>query len=285
MLELTLFALGALIQAFITLQAVTGIKNACFLISPAIGAGVCGFIPLRGESGYNFYLHYGISIGIFMLAFGVLNNKKILPVITERFLLLFNIMFIYFIFKDMGNLFSEFTMAHLFILIGILIPSIMVLLNGLIPGTPPAWMKTDFYVWYLIMAAVLLFRIILPNMTALSAIDIDQVSFQDMFMIFSVGMLSLSLSVDVVNVLLLVPYPSRDETFAERIEKIKLHIKLLNSKYEDEDINPWNTVVLIGVMVCLFALNAYVFNLSDFLVATVVFVVGRFVLSGYHVKH
>jgi hypothetical protein len=277
----SVFGLGVLIQAFLMLLSVTDLKSGLISQASAFGMSLIAFIPFKHESTYDFSLHYTLCIFLFMVIFSAINNKKILPVITEHSLILFNMVFLYYFFTQlfMPLLLSQYTVLGLIIFSAFfIVPSFAVFLNGLIPMRPPNWVKTFFYVWYLVMASVLLLFVIVPVSQDLNMAP--QLDYEYWLPMLSLGMLSMCLSVDVVNVLLLVPYPARDQTFRERLQNVKLHIMLLNSKYKDEVLNPVHTLILMLMISFIFILNIYFLHFSDLVVVNAVFLVGRY-LTGY----
>ncbi|MDX2163933.1 MAG: hypothetical protein SFW07_00775 [Gammaproteobacteria bacterium] len=274
------FSMGVLLQAILILRSVMDFSSGLLSFSKAFGVSLLAFLPITSEQHYDFYSHYNGAIMFFMCAFSAMNNKKILPIISERYLILVNMIFLYYVFGGVVSLVSRMdTVDAIFVAEAIFLPTIAVLVNGLVPIRIPEWVKGCFYLWYLFMASVLLFIVMLP--TYFVVMQQEHMTYLFWFNLFSLGMLTLSLSVDVVNTLLIVPIPGRHQTFAERWANVKMHFKLLSSKYEDDDLEPIKTLILVVVVPLIFVSNTYFLHLNDFLVTSVVFIAGRMILSGY----
>jgi hypothetical protein len=275
-LSLMLFAAGVLIQ--IGLMLGRQIPKDYLLIFGCLAASMVAFLPGKNESEYNLYAHCVLYIFCFILSCSGIFSRKILPKINERSLLLFNVQFLYFGIVKLYPVIGHHPIAFIPLFIAG-ICSLSVLINAIIPVKPPRWAKIYFYAWYLVMSVGMLF-LIFPAGILLDILSMDRIVKLGWLQCVTSGMIAVYLGLNTLNVFLLIPIPGKGQSFENRIKDLREHIAMLNSKYEDEQLKPIESILLLCASLGFLLLNHFVIKFENLTIINISLLIVCFVVGG-----
>ncbi|MEK6796357.1 MAG: hypothetical protein AABZ39_16370, partial [Spirochaetota bacterium] len=230
-------------------------------------AAAVAFIPAKGEHTYILFNHIMLFLFLFTLLFAVVFNKHILPRIDERVILIISIIFVYRLL-DTAHSYPSLSPFFLTCAIPTAIMTCAVLLNAFIPRTPPRWLKVVFYAWYLLMAGGII-AMQFPCGNFFRIIVEDNIATLDIIELVTAGMTLVYLSVNFMNAWLLIPIPSKGQSWESRLNDLRDHIDLLNSKYSDDQGRPWQTAVIMILCAAVIAAQELILQTRDSLFANI----------------
>ena len=72
-----------------------------------------------------------------------------------------------------------------------------------------------------------------------------------------------------MNAWLLIPIPSKGQSWESRLNDLRDHIDLLNSKYSDDQGRPWQTAVIMILCAAVIAAQELILQTRDSLFASI----------------
>lgn len=207
-----------------------------------------GFLPGRGESEFKPHFHILASFVIFTFSFALSFQKKILPIVSEHVLLIWNILFL--------SIVLPFSSPSPWLLALVMIPSGATLLLASFPLRLPALWKGLFYVWFLIMVVVI--GIAQAKLSVLS-IFFDESSVFRMRSAdaFFGGMAFMSIGVYLALLIRLIPIPAKHQSMADRLKLWRDDVQLMIQRFSDEQLRVKTTLAIILVLGGVFLCNVH----------------------------
>ncbi len=176
--------------------------------------GLLGFVPGRHESQYEPTVHALICIGLFSFSFASSFKDQILPVITDKILLSYTLVFWFAFFTYYFN----GTKADLIILVLLLVPSLATVLVAFFRPKLGFAGKLVLYGWFLTtLVCIGLFQFPFRHLTLfLSGHNPPWLTPADALVS---GMAFLYLAVNLAYIYLLIPIPARSQSFENRMQE------------------------------------------------------------------
>jgi hypothetical protein len=259
-------ALGFLLESCLVLgRSLRNIITIALWVS-CFGASFVSF--LIPEAIGNFRLELVIMGAMFIFFYMIIFGKRILPSITELYLALFNTVFIFeYFFNIHGELSQNGIDDNIFLYVTGLI-SLIVFIKAITTVKVPLFLKLLFYIWYQIMACILLIYLLfhvsfVSNSSTLVAV----------VTVISIGGVIFHLAINLMAIGYLAPIPMKGESFSSRIERIKKHIQLLTSKYLDEDVNVLQNLLIILLLILLLLLNVRYFHINVIFILNAILII------------
>ncbi len=248
-----LFAVGIIAEAFLLLGRVD--KKDIFLMGVDVVLSAVGFIPSKDEwsgSEYAFVMHFSIAAVFFAVGYALTFKKRLMPIIDEQLLLIFNILFIY-IYAIQGG-FEQFSLM----LIPIIFMTAAVFVNAFLHTPITRMWKIIFYIWFLVMTvAFAVMQFSFNNLGAFLNGGAD-IYFLPVGTLLS-GMASLYIAIHLFYLYRLVPIPSGDERWSEIIKDWKADLDLIVERYSTVEGTVTSTAIIVIILGGLLAIN-YFFN-------------------------
>jgi hypothetical protein len=192
--------------------------------------------------------------------------KEILPPINEQTLLIFTMIFWYAWISFMGVEILQLTIFKI-----ALIPTAGVLFLAFTPFKMPPFLRVCLYIWFLIIVTSISFVLFKDFYGSLFLErELPELS---RFGAFLYGGATLYLITNIFYLFYLIPIPGKDQSLSDRIEQWEEYVDLLNSKYKNEQLKYWKSILWILILGSAFFLNyknqyiavATLINLSIFL--------------------
>lgn len=209
------------------------------------------FLPGKREHAYNINIHILSYFLYFSIAYGLVFMKDVLPAINEKIILIFTMIFWYLYVSRYG---IDQVFKNPFLLFSLL-PSVGVLLNAFTNFKLGFTVKLLLYIWFLIMVVCISYVVVFKDLFAslfllyklppLSALDA-----------FFYGGASFYMITNVYYLLYLIPIPGKHQTWSVRIKYWKEFIGLLVSKYDNYQLEMWQSFFLILFFCTLFISNS-----------------------------
>ncbi|MDR3477009.1 MAG: hypothetical protein P4M14_03130 [Gammaproteobacteria bacterium] len=266
--------LGFIIESGLLLGESLKSKLVLALWISTMGSSVVGFLAGFLAFGYSLRVELIFAAGTFIFFYLMIFRKKILPAINELSLALFNTIFIFqYFFTIHGELNRQGINDSIFLNL-ICIFSVIVFINALVEMTTPFFIKLIFYVWYLLMACILLlFTIYQMNFS------IENNSFITYLTFISIGCVVFELSIDALAVIYLIPIPMKGQSLSNRLSRIKLHIELLTNKYSEEKTDTLQNLLIILCLISLLLWNARYIQFNTIFILNAVLIINS-ILTG-----
>lgn len=201
-----------------------------FVFAGLIGAGAA-ILP---ESGYTLTSNLFFGLMVFGLLFVAVFKNKILAKIDEHLLLFWNLIFLSVYFTQIPQLPA--------ISIIVILLSLPVVLNALLPWSPPFFVKGLFYFWFLVMIVFLAL--------AQFAFGPALTPFADRSALTLVitGMALFYIFVHVVWIVRLIPLQTEHQTAAAKLAQLEKDWTVIGSKYESTRLQPLKVFGLILIV-------------------------------------
>ncbi len=230
-----LVILGMLCQAWL-LADMTFARKDLLKFGSCIGACLFIFLPWKHEHDYRVILHLFMILPMFTMFFSLFFRDRLLPVISEQALLIWNILLVYALTLQFG--------FHNQWLLFAVIPSIATVALGFIPYPLHFGFKVIFYVWFLVMIValgLLQFRFgdfaffftsvpssVTPNISA-----------------FMSGAAFLSFGINAFYLFRLIPIPSKHQSVESRMKEWHEDVHLMASRFSDDQLRCRSTVFIL----------------------------------------
>lgn len=243
------WAAGLIAGAVLSLPDLKDPRQYAMLAVSATLALVVGFLPFRGEhvlsrlllhqpEDYAVGWHAALSCVVFVGGFAFALKRVLMPSISEAVLLGLNAVFLFVFVPHVG------VGTPLFYFM--VVPSACALLLVVLPGDLPASSKIVLYAWALVMLVLLggeqadlgLIR------QLASAEASDAISFRDAFV---AGVAFFGLGVYATYLVLLLPIPSRRQTWDDALREWQEYTTLMARRFDDHRERLRWMVVLLAV--------------------------------------
>jgi len=225
----------------------------CIIISLA------GFIPGKNEHAYDL-MHVIITFAVFIFAFAILFKERLLPIINEHVLLVWNLLFLSVYLPDVLEKNFAFWLVAA--------PSLFVLFLALTPWKPNKLLKFLFYVWFLVIVVaigVAHFQM-MPLFHSSASLSIGGLIAE----LFFGGMSSLWIGVYIVYLFILLPIPSKSQSIRDRIQTWKEDVHLMISRYSDHQLRIPMTISIVLIIGGVLLANHHWKFLSPFLLVNII---------------
>ena len=258
------FYAGILTQAVFLLLGQLGLKDAGKLMACCAGSAL-GFIPGKHERNYDLSFHLFMVACVFAVAYAFCFKKKILQHINKEILLVWTLVGLYLALQ------TPFIVAHSQLLMLVLALSLIAVVNAFAGFDKAYGWQIYFYIWFLcilvgIIASQFAFSTVF-SMFGHNAVPADA------FTMFVVGMSFLYLAVNFWFLIELIPWPSRHQSFSERLEEVEEAMEDLAEDYDVESVPFWKTALLLILTASLLAVNYFGRFVSDTLLIPILIAV------------
>lgn len=231
-----LFGLGVFIQAVLLIRNDWdwGKLAICF------GSGLCGMIPGKHEYNYQLLLHIFISFCVFAFVFALVFKKDILPLISEKVLLSYSLIFWFSFF----SFFYKDAFIHKFLFFLFLVPSLATVFIAFIKLKLNFWWKLFFYTWFLIIVVSLgLFRFSFNHLALF--FDSQHAPWIESIDCILTGMAFLYLIVNATYIWELIPIPGKNQSMQSRMKEWHELTNLMTQRCDDQQPTHLQTVLII----------------------------------------
>jgi hypothetical protein len=262
------FALGVALQALLLIR---GDWNWGRLLL-CVGFAALGMLPGRHEHVYKPYAHMLLSLGFFAFMFAVQFKDDLLPVISEKLLLSYSLIFwfAFFSYFYKGTAWSNALAALC------LVPTAAVVyLAFLRPPLSFAW-KLFLYTWFLCVVVSLgLFQFPFQNLSLF--LSPEKSPWLNPLDCIVAGMAFLYLAVNMAYLYELIPIPGKHQSWADRMREWHELTRLMTERCEDEPVHRMGMLIIAGQSIAL--VLVYRFHWVSAALAINVFVVLPSILS------
>jgi hypothetical protein len=247
------FGFGVFLESLLLVGFTAEELGTVILLS--LGAGLIFFlVGFFKAPEVGLYTHILIGFGIYSGVFGILFRKKIMPVVSEKTLLVLNMALWYLFFTYFPML--SFKVKLLICLI--LIPmTISVNLMAFIDHIVGFGLTILFYTWFLIMIVFLgLAQFPFWNLSFFfNKLSAARLGFLDVLL---TGMVFSYMAINVIYVLALIPIPyHRGQSFGERWREVRRHARVLIEKYSHQQLRQEEALLIMLIMGGLLATNLF----------------------------
>lgn len=251
LIKILIFGLGIIVQSIIILginkNFLRNIKTTGLMM--ALACVLSFLVKLDNpEVPINTLIHY--SFIIYSILFGLAFMGKILPVIQERTMLLFTILFWYgwiAHFESVAMIFN-----NQFLLIAI-IPTLISVFASLSPYVLPKFIRIIQYMWYLVIT--LSFSFILMNGYFWETLKLNIPNGISNLDLFLSGYIGLFIVTNIFYLYFFIPIPCKHQSMKERMKILKEYLSLLIKKYNNNQLKPIYSLLYIAVFSLILYLN------------------------------
>ncbi len=257
------FGAGVIAQLCFLLRGALTQKNMLKILGWIGFAILVGLSPGKHEHDYNLGTHVLFALLYMAIFIAVAFRKEILPVINEQGILQLTMVFWYFLATRFGV--SEITThLHPLIMMGIAIPSIIILCSAFSTYELHPVQKLFFYIWFLVIIVALTFFHfdIFGVMNIFSSHWERYINFIDSF---TSGLTFAYLVAHLTYIIELIPWPGKHQSFADRWREVQEFAHLLEEKYDDTQLKAYETTLIIVIQGGFLSLNYYFQAISHFL--------------------
>jgi hypothetical protein len=208
---------------------------------------VIGFLPFRHEHGYHPHQHTIAAFVFFVFAFAAVYMKWLMPVVSEHMLLVWNILFLVTVVPLLGPASPWFY--------PLLVPSASTLVLAFVPWKIPFGLKVAFYAWFLAMLIGL--GVAQFETGAISAFFDESTRIRlSPAEAFVSGMAFMNIGIYAAFLVLLIPIPSKHQTWDERLREWHLETDLMVRHFDDDNQRVMTTLAILVLLGALVAAQA-----------------------------
>ncbi|MGD9075941.1 MAG: hypothetical protein PVJ69_12080 [Desulfobacteraceae bacterium] len=238
------FGFGVLLESLLLVGFYTEELGTKLLVSLGAGLGFLG-VGLFKAPELGFYTHILIGFAVYAAVFALFCRKRIMPIVTEKTLLVLN-MALWYLFFAYSPMFS-YKIKLLICLI--LIPmTITINLMAFIDHVVGPGLTLLFYTWFLLMIVFLgLAQFPFWNLSFFfDKLSASRLGFVDVLL---TGMVFSYIVIHAIYILALIPYPyDRDKSFGERWREVKAHARVLIDKYSHQQLRQDEALLIIVIL-------------------------------------
>lgn len=244
------FGLGIVLEVFNILRKNEGLpgKKSLWKFAFVFVFPLLSFLPGKKEVGYHFDYHLFAYFVMAAMLTIILFQEAILPVIRERTLLIFTLIFWYLQVSVFGwtvILHPVYALALGF--------SGVVLVNAFTGWDPPSSIKVALTVWFFAILLVTGWMTLgFPLASALN--DGHVIGNWEAFMY---GISFFYLMAFYFYIIQLLPIPGKHQSFTSRIQQWKEYVRLLVSKYDQAQIQIWESLMILAFAALVFGVNYF----------------------------
>jgi len=230
------FGLGVITQAILLIR--NDWKWGKFAL--CIGAGCFGMMPGKHEYNYEPLMHIFICFCIFAIMFALFFKEDILPLISEKVLLSYSLIFWFSFF----SFFYKDAFIHKFLFFLFLIPSLSAVYIAFIKTKLNFLGKLFFYTWFLIIVVSLgLFRFSFSHLSLF--FDKHHVPWIGSVDCLLTGMAFLYLIVNATYIWELIPIPGKNQTMESRMQQWHELTNLMTQRCDDQQPTHLQTILIL----------------------------------------
>ena len=253
---LWLFYAGILAQAIFLLLGQLEPKDFLKFGGCCLGS-LAGLLPGKHESHYALNFHLFLVACVFAVAYAWCFKKRILERINKEILMVWTLVGLYIALR------TPLVASHPLVFLLLLMLGLLPVINAFAGFDARYGWKVYFYIWFLcVLVGIAASKFAFSTVANVFAFRhaTEEVNALQMFVI---GMSFLYLAVNLWYVVELIPLAGKNQTYWERLEKVKEDMKILAEDYDDEQVRWWKTCLLLAVTVSLLATNHFVNFVSD----------------------
>jgi hypothetical protein len=274
------FGFGVVLESLLLVGFTAEELGTKLLISLAAGLAFFGVGLLKAPE-VGLYTHIFIGFTVFTGVFGIFSRKKIMPVVSEKTLLVLN-MALWYLFFAYSPMFS-FKIKLLICLI--LIPmTISVNLMAFIDHVVGPGLTLLFYTWFLLMIVFLgLAQFPFWNLSFFfDQISASRLGFVDVLM---TGMVFSYIVIHAIYIMALIPIPwYRNQPLEERWREVRKHARMLIAKYSHQQLRQEEALLIILILGGLLVANLFLELIPDHLaINTLIVIVPQFISRRFSV--
>ncbi len=274
------FGFGVLLESLLLVGLYAEELGFKLLVSLAVGLVSLGVGLIKAPE-LGLYMHILIGFAVYACVFAILFRKKIMPIVSEKTLLVLN-MALWYLFFAYSSMFSFH--IKLFICL-ILIPmTISVNLMAFIDHVVGPGLTLLFYTWFLIMIVFLgLAQFPFWNLSFFfDQISASRLGFLDVLL---TGMVFSYIVTHAIYILALIPYPyDKEMTFEERWREVKEHARVLINKYSHQQLRQEEALLIVLILGGLLAANLFLQLIPDHLaINSLIVIVPQFISRRFSV--
>jgi hypothetical protein len=256
------FALGVVLQALLLIRGDWNWGR----LALCVGFAAFGMLPGKHEHVYRPYLHMLLALGFFAFMFAIRFKDDLLPVISEKLLLSYSLIFWFAFF----SYFYKGTARNNALAALCLVPTAAVAYLAIErPALSFAW-KLSLYTWFLCVVVFLgLFQFPFQNLSLF--LSPEKSPWLTPLDCIVAGMAFLYLAVNMAYLFELIPIPGRNQSWADRMKQWHELTSLMTERCEDEPVHRTGMLILAAQSIALIVI--YFFHWVSTALAINVFVV------------
>jgi hypothetical protein len=211
-----------------------------------VAFGALGMVPGKHEHEYQPFLHVLFSMGLFAFMFALSFKNDLLPVISEKVLLSYSLIFwfAFFSYFYKGTAWSNALAALL-----LLPTAATVFIAVQRPVLSFVW-KLSLYTWFLCVVVSLgLFQFPFQHLSIF--LSPQKSPWLNPLDCIVAGMAFLYLAVNMAYLFELIPIPGKNQSWAERMEEWHKLTGLMTQRFEDEPLHRLGMLLIVGQGVAL----------------------------------
>ncbi len=230
------FGAGVLVQAILLIR-----KDFNWLkFAGCVGIALFGLLPGKHEYHYTLLPHIFFCFCMFSFMFALFFKEDILPVVSEKVLLSYSIIFWFSFF----SFFYKDAFIHKFLFCLFLIPSLAAVVIAFIKIKLNFWGKLMFYTWFLVIVLSLgLFRFSFSHLSLF--FDSYHVPWIGTIDCLLTGMAFLYLVVNATYIWELIPIPGKNQSWESRMKEWHELTNLMTQRCEDQQPTHLQTILII----------------------------------------
>ncbi|MBF0571306.1 MAG: hypothetical protein HQL12_05485 [Candidatus Omnitrophica bacterium] len=230
------FGLGVLIQAILLIQSDLKWGK----LAGCVGLGLCGMLPGKHEYNYELLPHIFICFCLFAVSFAMFFKEDILPVISEKVLLSYSLIFWFSFF----SYFYKDAFIHKFLFFLFLIPSLATVFIAFIKLKLNFWGKLFFYSWFLIIVVALgLFRFSFSHFSLF--FDEQHVPWFGPIDCALTGMAFLYIIVNATYIWELIPLRGKNQSWKNRMKEWHELTSLMTQRCDGQQPTHLQTILIL----------------------------------------
>jgi len=233
------FGLGVALQSLVLIRGDWNWKR----LAGCVAVGILGMLPGRHEHEYQPFFHVLLSYGVFSCCFAIMFKNDILPLVSEKVLLLYSLVFWFAFF----SYFYEGSMLHNILLVSLLIPSLVTVVVAVVrPKLGFAW-KLFLYTWFL-GAVISLGLLQFPFRHLTLFLHPQGTPWLTSVDCIVAGMAFLYLAVNITYLFELVPIPGKNQSWKERMAQWHELTDLMTQRVsEDQPTHRYALLLIAGI--------------------------------------
>jgi|SRR5271165_675561 len=230
------FGLGVALQALVLIRGDWNWKR----LAGSVCVGLIGMVPGRSEHNYQPFFHILFSLGAFSCWFAMVFKNDVLPLVSEKVLLLYSMVFWFAFF----SFFYEGTLLHNILLALLLIPTIVTVVIAVArPKLSFSW-KLFLYIWFL-GSVISLGLVQFPFYHLSLFLQPQGTPWLMPIECVVAGMAFLYLAVNITYLYELVPIPRKNQSWNERMEKWHELTDLMTQRVSEDQLTHRDALLLL----------------------------------------
>jgi hypothetical protein len=256
------FGLGVALQALLLIRGDWNWGR----LALCCGFGALGMLPGKHEHVYEPFLHILFSMGLFAFMYALRFKDDLLPVISEKLLLSYSLIFWFAFF----SYFYKGTPWNITLAALLVLPTAATVFIAVRrPNLSFVW-KLALYAWFLsVVVSLGLFQFPFRNLYIF--LSPEKSPWLNPLDCIVAGMAFLYLAVNMAYLFELIPIPGKNQSWADRMKQWHQLTSLMTERFEDEPVHRRGLLLIVGQGVAL--LFIYFFHWVSAALAINLFVV------------